>query len=161
MVRNLNASFRASTSSRASARSCATASRALLGGGAGRLGRRWRRRRRRHRHGAGSGGIANQVLESPPARSSRGLFPIQTAVGPLNASLAQLLAAVNPYLPEITQAGQWLQNAIERPLATAGAGPAPRSCGCVPVLTPHGRAATRSPRPARRRTTARPEGCCG
>ncbi len=72
--------------------------------------------------GTGSGGVANQVLIAARPVVS-GLFPIQTSLKPLNAALAKLLATVNPYLPEITQAGQWLQSATSlRVAARAQAG---------------------------------------
>jgi ABC-type transporter Mla subunit MlaD len=85
--------------------------------------------------GSGTSGIANQVLAA--ARPVVfGLFPIQTAVKPLNAALKQLLALLDPYLPEITQAGKWLQEASSYRSAggTNKGAPAVRVVG---VLTPH------------------------
>jgi hypothetical protein len=73
-----------------------------------------------------------------------GLFPDQTALEPLNASVAALLATVNPYLPEITQAGQWLRSAtgVRVPGGLRSGAPTLR---IVPVLTPH---PCRNPLPA-------------
>jgi ABC-type transporter Mla subunit MlaD len=84
--------------------------------------------------GTGHGGIATQVLEA--ARPVvYGLFPVQTALGPLNASLKLLLAATDPYLPEIAQAGQWLQSATSV-RSDVGKNPGAPTLRLVPVLTP-------------------------
>lgn len=106
---------------------------ALLGGGAGGSGGGGV-------GGSGSGaggsaGIANQVLAA--ARPIvYGLFPIQTAVGPLNESLAQLLATVKPYKPEIKQAGEFLK-AVTSFRSNNGRNPGAPALRVVPVLTPH------------------------
>lgn len=85
--------------------------------------------------GTGQTGIANQVLAlARPVVA--GLYPIQTAVGPLNASLKQLLAAIDPYLPEIAQAGQWLQDASKKRFDRGKNVGAP-ALRLLPVLTPH------------------------
>ena len=93
--------------------------------------------------GTGGSGIANQVLIAARPVVT-GLFDVQTAVKPLDAALAKLLAAVNPYLPEITQAGQWLQSAtsLRAPGGSNSGAPALR---VVAVLSPH---SCRDPEPA-------------
>jgi ABC-type transporter Mla subunit MlaD len=85
--------------------------------------------------GTGTGGIADQVLVAARPVVA-GLFPIQTAVGPLNASLDTLLANVNPYLPEITEAGKRLQSATSVRYGT-GRKPGAPALRLVPVLSPH------------------------
>lgn len=84
--------------------------------------------------GTGPAGIADQVLVAARPVVS-GLFPIQTAVGPLNRDLDELVATITPYLPEITEAGKRLQSATSRRYQAGRAGaPALR---LLPVLTPH------------------------
>ncbi len=85
--------------------------------------------------GSGQGSVANAVLKAARPVVS-GLFPIQTAVGPLNKSLAQLLAAVRPYLPEIQQAGQWLQEASRKRYAGGKNANSP-ALRLIPILSPH------------------------
>lgn len=65
-----------------------------------------------------------------------GLFPTMTALGPLNADLAQLKAFVEPYEAEFPNAGKWFSDATShdyeeglRPGAPAGR--------VAPVLTPY------------------------
>lgn len=66
-----------------------------------------------------------------------GLFPTMTALGPLNEDLANLKATVEPYKPEIAEAGERLANATSHVFdkGLASGTPAGR---VVPVLTPHG-----------------------
>jgi phospholipid/cholesterol/gamma-HCH transport system substrate-binding protein len=64
------------------------------------------------------------------------LFPVLTALDPLNKNLAKLKATVEPYKPEIAQAGKWLGNAtsISSPHGLAAGAPSGR---VLAVLTPH------------------------
>jgi ABC-type transporter Mla subunit MlaD len=64
------------------------------------------------------------------------LFPVLTALGPLNKNLAELKATVEPYQPEIAQSGKWLADATSHPApqGLAGGAPAARVLG---VLTEH------------------------
>lgn len=85
--------------------------------------------------GTSTDGIANQVLVA--ARPVvRGLYPIQTALGPLNRSLATLLATVTPYLADIDQAGRRLQNATSIRYGR-GSKPNAPALRLVPVLSGH------------------------
>lgn len=129
---------------------------ALLGGGAG---------------GAGGGGVggsgggagasdglAEKVLIA--ARPVvRDLFGIQTAVGPLNASLDQLLATIEPYLPEVTQAGQWLQQATSLRV-DKGLKPGAPVLRLLPVLTAHP-CLNPQPRPGEAQNDMQTEAGCG
>ncbi|HYH62706.1 MAG TPA: hypothetical protein VD766_12635 [Solirubrobacterales bacterium] len=65
-----------------------------------------------------------------------GLFPTMTALGPLNEDLKNLKATVEPYKPEIKQAGVRLADATSHVFdkGLASGTPAGR---VVPVLTPH------------------------
>ncbi|MEA2348884.1 MAG: phospholipid/cholesterol/gamma-HCH transport system substrate-binding protein [Thermoleophilaceae bacterium] len=64
------------------------------------------------------------------------LFPTLTALDPLNSDLAKLKATVEPYKPEIAQAGKWLGNATSIPSNHGLAAGAP-SARVLAVLTPH------------------------
>lgn len=86
--------------------------------------------------GTATGGIANQVLIAARPVVS-GLYPIQTVLGPLNAALDELLATIEPYLPEINEAGLRLQSATSVRFDSGTKPGAPALRG-VPVLTPHG-----------------------
>ena len=66
----------------------------------------------------------------------RGLYPIQTAVGPLNRSLDQLLAKVTPYIADIAEAGKRLQSATSIRLQS-GRKPGAPVLRLMPVLSPH------------------------
>jgi len=65
-----------------------------------------------------------------------GLFPTMTALGPLNDDLRLLKATVEPYEPEIAQAGRRLSNATSHPSEEGIAAGAPAG-RVVPVVTPH------------------------
>lgn len=140
-VRNLNAQLPGLTELAGRGDQLRDGFAALLGGGAG---------------GAGGGGVggsrgavgaADGITEKVLIAARpvvRDLFGIQTAVGPLNRSLDQLLATIDPYLPEIRQAGLWLQEATStRP--NSGSKPGAPALRLVPVLTAH---PCRNPLPA-------------
>lgn len=85
--------------------------------------------------GTGSTGVADEVLVAARPVVA-GLFPIQTAVAPLNRLLEQLLANIQPYLSEITDAGRRLQSATSA-RHPGGRRPNAPVLRVVPVLTPH------------------------
>jgi ABC-type transporter Mla subunit MlaD len=64
------------------------------------------------------------------------LFPTMTALGPLNADLANLKATVEPFKQEIAQAGERLANATSH-VYDKGLAPTTPAGRVVPVLTPH------------------------
>ena len=65
-----------------------------------------------------------------------GLFPTMTGLGPLNQNLDLLKATVEPYKPEIAQAGRRLSNATSH-LYDKGLRSGAPAGRVVPVLTPH------------------------
>ena len=80
------------------------------------------------------------AVADPTLRTARPvafeLFPTLTALGPLNKNLAELKATVEPYKPEISQAGKWLADTTSKG-AAQGLAPGARAARLVPVLTPH------------------------
>ncbi len=79
--------------------------------------------------------VANPVLAA--ARPViYGLFPTMTALSPLNEDLKSLKATVEPYKPEIGQAGRRLSNATSH-VFDKGLAPGTPAGRVVPVLTPH------------------------
>ena len=84
--------------------------------------------------------VALTAVVDPTLEAARpviyGLFPTMTALGPLNDDLKNLKATVEPYKPEIRQAGVRLADATSHVFdkGLASGTPAGR---VVPVLTPH------------------------
>jgi ABC-type transporter Mla subunit MlaD len=107
--------------------------------------------------GTATSGIANQVLVAARPVVA-GLFPIQTSLKPLNAALAALLATIEPYLPEITEAGLRLQNATSV-RSDNGSNPGAPFLRGVPVLTAHP-CVNPGPAPGEAQTDRAPGGVC-
>jgi phospholipid/cholesterol/gamma-HCH transport system substrate-binding protein len=79
--------------------------------------------------------VADPVLEAARPVVFE-LFPTMTALGPLNEDLDTLIATIEPYEDEITQAGLRLADATSHDFDTGRAPGAPAG-RVVPVFTPH------------------------